>query len=277
MTNVEKMRPEISAAARQYCEIKSRNYLKREANISIALISNILNEKWDNISDSVWIRVWNVVNPEYLTGLIETSDFKACLSLYQKVIKGKLMAGLIGDTGMGKTTVLTTLSMRENVHYFYIDSTVTPKVFLKDLLSKINVNYEGTLNDMLYMAAQELNGLLNPVLLIDESAKLTDKMMLILHSLRDRTRNNCSIILAGMPDFKNKLIKFSNKGTTGYAEFFRRIEIWHEMKGLNVTDLHFILNSNGISDPEIQKSFRSYRKFGDLMNEIRLHKELIRA
>lgn len=273
MTSVHEMRPKITEAAKHYCDIKSRNYLKNEAQISTALISNIFNGKWDNISDSVWVRVWNIVNPERMAGLVETADFKGCLTLFNRVIKGKMMAGLLGDTGMGKTTFLSTVSMRENVFYFYIDSTVTPKVFLKSLLGKMNVNFEGTLNDMLSAAATELNGLINPVLLIDESAKLSDKMMLILHSLRDRTRNNCSMILAGMPDFKNKLIKFTNKGTTGYSEFFRRIEIWHEMRGLNPTDIKYILEANDITDAATQTDFRNCRRFGDLMNAIRLYKE----
>lgn len=274
MTNVQEKRAQIAEAAKQYCEVKSRNYLKQAANISPALISNILTGKWDNISDSVWLRIWNVVNPEHLAGIIETTDFKGCLALFQKAVKFKLMAGLIADTGMGKTTFLETVSMRPNVFYFYIDSTVTPKIFLKDLLAKTNVNYEGTLHEMLSVVANELNGIVNPVLLIDESAKLSDKMMLILHSLRDRTRNNCSIILAGMPDFKNKLIKFSNKGTMGYGEFYRRIEIWHELKGLSGTDQKYILEANGITDAETQRDFRGYKRFGDLMNAIRLYKEV---
>lgn len=272
MSNLEKMRSTIAKATKEYCDIKSRNYLKQAAHVSPALISNILNEKWDNISDNVWQRIWNVVNPENWSGIIETKDFKGCLELYNKAKKHHLMVGLIGDTGMGKTTFFTMVSMHENVHYFYIDGTVTPKVFLKELLNKINVNYEGSLNDMLSVAALELNGMQNPVLLIDESAKLTDKMMLILHSLRDRTANSTTIILAGMPDFKNKLIKFSGKGTMGYAEFYRRIETWHEMKGLNSTDIKYVLDANNITDTETVKEFRYYKRFGDLMNAIKRYK-----
>src|SRR5690606_36917737 len=168
---------------------------------------------WESIDDKLWMLVWNYVNPEHLDGIVETADFKSVYNLCKNTISNKWMSGLVGDTGLGKTTVLTVVAKMRNVYYYYIDGIVTPKIFLKGLLQEMGVQFEGSLNDMLSRAAAELNTQHEPLLILDECAKLSDKMMLVLHSLRDKTMLNCGIVLAGMPDFKNRLVKYANKGT----------------------------------------------------------------
>jgi DNA transposition AAA+ family ATPase len=181
------------------------------------------------------------------------------------------MIGLIGDTGMGKSTTLKAASMRANTYYCYIDPTLTPKVFLKGLLRDMGISFDGSLNAMLNRAADELNMLNAPLLLLDECGKLSDAMVLMLHSLRDKTILNCGMVLAGMPNFKNRLIGHVNRGKTGYSEFFRRINMWHELKGLAASEITYVLNANGITDKEAQRDFRRLNRFGDLMNEILLY------
>lgn len=272
MTNVQKQ--SVKDAILLYCSTKeiSKRELATRIGVSAATISNILNDKWESIDDKLWMLVWNYVNPEHLDGIIETTDFKSVYQLCKSTRVNKWMSGLTGDTGLGKTTALTVVAKMKNVYYYYIDGTVTPKIFLKGLLQEMGVQFEGSLNDMLSRAADELNTQQEPLLILDECAKLSDKMMLILHSLRDKTMLNCGLVLAGMPDFKNRLMKYANKGTTGYAEFLRRVNIWQELSGLTPREIQLILEQHGISDKDEQKSFRNYKRFGDLMNEIKLYK-----
>ena len=182
------------------------------------------------------------------------------------------MIGLTGDTGMGKTTTLRAYANRANVFYAYIDATVNPKIFLKELLRDMAIPFEGNLNAMLSRVAEELNVIDNPLLIVDESGKLNHKMILCLHSLRDKTMGNCGIVLAGMPDFKNMLIRYKSMGTMGYSEFFRRINMWDELDGLKTDEIQYVLENNGITDKEVQREFRKLARFGDLMNEINLYK-----
>ncbi|PZP44839.1 MAG: hypothetical protein DI598_14035 [Pseudopedobacter saltans] len=181
------------------------------------------------------------------------------------------MAGLVADTGMGKTTTVRAYALRPNVYYYYMDGSITPKIFLKDLLKQTGSEFEGSIHDMLQLLSQRLSSLENPLIVVDECAKMCDKLMFTIHSLRDKTLSNCGILLAGMPDFKKKLAKFAAKGKTGYGEFFRRINYWQDMDGLSTREINAVLVKNGIEDSEAQKDFRHLKRFGDLMNEINVY------
>jgi len=66
----------ISAAIDHYCTIKgiSRQELAAQADVSSTTISNISREKWDGISDRIWLTLWSKVNPEVLNGYTEDND-----------------------------------------------------------------------------------------------------------------------------------------------------------------------------------------------------------
>jgi hypothetical protein len=78
-----------------------------------------------------------------------------------------------------------------------------------------------------------------------------------------------------MPYFETNLKKNSNKQKEGYAEFLRRINIWHQLKGLSRNEVEEICKANKIELAEEIKSFFVYRRFGDLMNAIILHHQSI--
>lgn len=270
MDNANLDKKAIQASIKAFCETKniSRKEFAFKADVSPATISNILNDKWDNINDKLWRQVENAANSGNTDNLMPTRDCNKVFKMCEIAQKSHKMFGLAADTGMGKTTALTAYMARPNVFYYYIDATITPKVFLKDLLRELGVSFEGNLNEMLQRICLELNIIENPLLIVDECAKLSDKMMLYIHSIRDRTINNCGIVLAGMPDFKNRLIKYANKGKTGYGEFFRRVNDWFDLDGLTTGEINGILRYYGIDDPIEQKDFRNSKKFGDLKNDI---------
>lgn len=263
----------IQQAIIRYCEAKdmSQNELAIKLGINGATVSKILNNKWENISDKLWRLIDNEVSGIQADNLVITRDVQTVFRLCQLAQKRHVMAGLVADTGIGKTTAITAYSLRKNVFYYYIDATITPRVFLKDFLRLTGVDFEGSLNEMMQRLAQQLNTIENPLIVIDECAKMSDRMMLTIHSLRDRTMNNCGMVLAGMPDFKKRLKKYADKGKTGYSEFFRRINKWEELEGLTVSEINSVLVKNGITDPSEQKGYRKLVKFGDLQNEINIH------
>ena len=206
--------------------------------------------------------------------IFETSDFSSTVTLCNNAKQNRLMVGIIADTGMGKTTTLELYSKRKNVYYVCYDKTMKPKHFFIALLREMGIDFEGTIHQMVNRIADELNNQQSPLVIIDEAGKITHTMILYLHVLRDKTIKNCGIVLAGMPYFKNNLIKFSNKEKEGYAEFFRRVNLWQVLTGLTRNEILLILEANGITDENTMKQLQYKKRFGDLMNEILLLKML---
>lgn len=273
MTNlVEK--EQIKEACKSYIASKglSQNKLATQIGISAGTISQILNGNWHDIKEEMWRKVWNKVSSvQTISDVFETTDFKACTNACDAAKKHHLMVGIIGDTGMGKTTTLEAYAQRKNVFYVVYDKTMKPKQFFIALLREMGISFEGSINEMVNRIADELNTISNPLLIIDEAGKIIQTMILYLHVLRDKTHKNCGIVLGGMPYFKSNLIKFSNKEKEGYAEFYRRINIWHSLKGLSRSEIMHICKESGIEDEETIKEMQGRKKFGELYNAILLH------
>ncbi|WP_312340620.1 AAA family ATPase [Sphingobacterium sp.] len=269
---------EIRKAIAKYCEEKaiSRKELSTQMGISNATISNIDNEKWDNIDEKMWQKIWNYVRPINTNALFQTKDYQTAINLCQNAKELHLMAGLIADTGMGKTTALRSFSRQENVFYIYYDANMRPNHFYHELGKQLGYDYDSTMYNMVNRACSVLNSLNDPLIIIDEAGKLTDPMLLSLHALRDKTQQNCGIVFGGMPYFKNNLIKKTNKQKVGISEFMRRIQIWNELEGLSKSEIEYICDANGITEKEDLKRFMYKKRFGDLTNEILLFKTLYR-
>lgn len=275
MTKVAE-RTEIKNAVNSYCKAKamSKEDLALQIGISGATLSDIANDKWDAINERMWQKVWNYVRPFNIPQLYKTADFQAAENLCLKAKANHYMAGLLADTGMGKTTALKSIARQENVFYIYYDTNMRPNHFFYELGKLLGYEYEAKMYDMVNKVCDTLNTLDSPLILIDEAGKLTDPMLMAIHVLRDKTIHNCGIVLGGMPYFKHNLIKKANKQKIGISEFYRRIMIWNELGGLSNDEIEFICQNNGITDKKEIARFRPYRKFGDLANELLLYKTL---
>ena len=270
MTKVDK-NLELKKTINDYCQKKgiSKNELSVQIGINPAYLSKIENEKFDEITSEVLTKIRAAINLRNSKAFYQTSDLATVFNQCEKTRTFKLMAGLTGDTGMGKTTSLRAYSMRENVFLVTVDKTMNAKRFFISVLKAMGIQFDGNIHDVMIRIAEELNRLENPLLIIDEAGKLNHAMILYLHDLRENTLENCGILLSGMPYFKRNLQKYAEKQKEGYAEFLRRINIWHELKGLSRKEVEVICNNNGISGD--LKPFYG-KRFADLMNDILLEK-----
>lgn len=265
---------EIKKAVNDYCQEKglSKLELSIKSGISDSTLCNLENERWNTLSNTMLQRIWNFVTFNNVDNLYPTADFVSAVKLCDKARKHHFMVGLTADTGVGKTTALTSYSRQKNVFYLSYDKTMNPRQFFVCLLRELAYPFEGNINEMINRAADELNRLESPLLIIDEAGKLNHNMILYLHVLRDKTRHNCGIVLAGMPYFKTNMQHFADREKEGYAEFLRRINIWQAFGGLSGKEVEEICKKNGVSDPCKIKELKRIRRFGDLMNEIYLDK-----
>ena len=265
---------EIKKAVNLYCKEKgiTKNDFAVQAGMRFDQMGDLENERWEKLSVSDFIHIWNFCNRNKVENLYQTTDFVSAFKICDKARRHQFMIGLTADTGMGKTTAISAYSRQKNVFYICYDKSMNARQFFIALLRELSYPFESNLNDMINRAASELNRLEKPLLIIDEAGKLNHNMILYIHALWDKINVNCGIVLAGMPYFKNNLQRMSNKEKEGYAEFYRRINLWHSFVGLQPKEIEEICSFNEVTDSIRVKELKRKRRFGDLMNEIYLEK-----
>lgn len=202
------------------------------------------------------------------TELFKTNDIESVYNQCEMTRRHRLMTGLIADTGMGKTTSLTAYAQtHERTFVVTVDKTMNAKRLFLSILDSLGTPFDGNIHDVILRISETLNALDNPLLIIDEAGKLNQVMMLYMHVLREHTKGNCGILLAGMPYFRKNLQKGAEKQKEGCSEFLRRINLWHELKGLSRKEIEYICQKNGITG-DLRGFYGS--RFGDLMNKILL-------
>lgn len=273
MTNLPE-KADIRAAVNAYCDQRSisKAALAKKLGISAALLSQVETEKWADISDEMWLKIWLAVQPETGPALVQTHNLTTVERVCGHAQTNQLMIGLLGGTGLGKTTALERYARRPRVYYLAYDKTMRPKHFFAALLQEMGVAFVGSVHDMLNRAADELNGKKAPLLIIDEAGKLTHQLYLFLHVLREKTKRNCGIVLAGMPYFQANLLKDVNRQKEGAAEFYRRINLWQELARPTSAEIKAVCDAHGVTDPDAVRTMQRYQDFGNLTNALLLEK-----
>lgn len=272
MTNLPE-KADIRAAINAYCQEKavSKAHLAKSLGISAAVLSQVETEKWADISEEMWLKIWQKVGTAAQAApLLHTDNFAAVERTCNQTRAHALMVGLLGDTGLGKTTALEHYARRPRVYYVAYDKTMRPKHFFAALLQELGVSFSGPVHEMVSRVADELNGKKSPLLIIDEAGKLTHQMYLFLHVLRERTKRNCGIVLAGMPYFRENLLKDVNRQKEGAAEFFRRVNVWQELSRPTRAEIKAVCAAYGVNDAETVREMQRHNDFGNLTNALLL-------
>lgn len=272
MTKVQQLH--VKKDAQLFLSRSSLTSLGQRANVGTKPIRDLLNEKFEELNEQLLNKINAVVKTGVGTGLYRTNDCTAFLNATEQATRHQLMIGITGNTGTGKTFMSEAIAKKENVLYWNCHLQKSPKVFFQELLSNMNVPY-GTksISEMIDRAARAMNEY-GYLLIIDECDKMHRHIRGCVHTLRDRTRNHCGIVLVGMPALKNDLLRGKEAGKPGYSEFWRRVNIWHHLGGLQPDEIKKVLHDEGITAPDVIREFRHYTSFGELVNAIQLHKIL---
>jgi len=239
--------------------------------VSPATVSNILNDKWESISDEMWQKVWNAIKIEDWQ-LIETVNFKTIQKVCNDAKRNHKMVSVIGFTGAGKTVALTSFyQSHSNVFYIEYCKSMKPKQFFKKLLQEMGVQYVGSIYEMVERVTDELNSKINPLIIIDEAGKLTQTLLHYLHDLRNKTFKGTGILLAGVEYFKSNMEKWTDRQKEGMPEFFDRVYVWQELNQPTKREIRAIAEANGATDEALVSELYKLKSFRQIFNRVTSH------
>jgi hypothetical protein len=243
--------------------------------VSSATISQILNDKWEKISDSMWRNIgagigW--VEDDWL--IAETTDFETLSQLLNDVKEYSEVHGVVGREGTGKSEAFKNFA-ENNKNIFWIrgNEFFTPKYFFQSIL-KMMGKEPGTMNvpELNKATVGELEKLEKPVVIFDEADKLSDKVLSFFITLYNDLEDKVGIVLGATGFLEKRVIAGVNKDKRGFREIYSRLgKKFIELDGLNSLDIKKIIMLNGIDDPKIIAEIQD-----DCYGDIRRIKKLMK-
>lgn len=250
----------IRDALMAYCEnYPTRNRASESLQgVSAATVSQILNSKYDNISDDMFTRIAGQIgyNFENWT-LTESDNFRMATYVLSDSQLYKNVTWLVGDAGCGKTT--TAIEFRrthKNVFYILCSEDMKRSDFVREIAKQVGAPTDGTnLRDMLEYALGMISFLNNPLIIFDEGDKLTDCVLNYFISIYNRLEGRAGIVFMSTDYIKRRMENGLRYNKKGYKEINSRIgRKFFDLNTTTQNDIYAICKANGIgNEAEIKR------------------------
>jgi len=254
MTNLNKQ--QIKNKLAEYCERyesqnKAANSLK---GVSAGTISQILSEKWEQISDEMWMKVAKQVG--YSTkhwNIVETRNFKFFSALLKDAAFNSNVIAVVAPAGASKSeSAKHYVSKNKRAYRLECNEYWNRKMFLSELLTVIGRDYSGlNVNEMVGEIVRTLKVQDCPVIILDEFDKVSDQVLYFFITLYNQLEDNCGIVVCSTDHLEKRIKRGLRLNKKGYKEFYSRIgRRFIELPGVTTTDITQICIANGLPDKE---------------------------
>lgn len=278
MTQQQKSEIKLLTQERIAAKALSNNQASKQMGVSAALLSNLLNDKWDQISDQMWLKVsaWAGYQISSWT-IFETRNTKAINELCEDAKSNSRFLAVAGDTGLGKTTALKYFSSnRQNAFYVLCTVTMSRKDFLTAILQSIGLESEGSLHNRTMNIVNKLSTLEAPVLILDDFGKLSDSCVRMIQLIYDGLEGRCGIVIAGLNYMKDQIFRNATKDKPGYRELKRRIGYWQPLYGITRSFINTVCQKYGITDdPALRFVEANCHDYGTLKELIMNYRRMV--
>ena len=264
------LQQEVRQLITNYLDTKgvSQNELAKMIEISSATLSNIINEVWERVNETMLLKIKSFFKSSNWT-IIETNNYLAVQTACKKARKRNLIIGIIGVAGAGKTTALQNYyNVTPNTFLVTCNRAMRTKQLLSEILRALGVSYLASDYEMVKMIIEVLNKKDNPLLIIDEASKLSPNALMYMQDIWDGIEDNGGVILAGVGCLFNNLKKNAERNKMGMQEFYSRVAQWQYLQAPTKKEIEAICINNGVNNPEDIKQMYRLENFRYVRNVI---------
>ncbi len=220
------MKNEIRAMLESYVKrYPSQNKAAIALGISSATLSSILNDKFENISDDMWMNLKSKVSVASGWQCVDTQAFGHML-LYMAAAKAdSSVMWVTGPAGIGKSTAASMYAAsNRNVFLLTCSEDMHRSDFVKDLAQLIGVNSVGlNVRETLKAVIATLVTMEHPLLIFDEADKLTDSVLYYYISLYNGLKDKCGMLFLSTEHMKRRMENGLSRAKKGYDELHSRV------------------------------------------------------
>lgn len=220
------MKNEIRVMLESYVKrYPSQNKAAIALGISSATLSSILNGKFENISDDMWMNLKSKVSVASGWQCVDTQAF-GHMMLYMAAAKAdSSVMWVTGPAGIGKSTAASMYAAtNRNVFLLTCSEDMHKSDFVKSLAKLIGVNSVGlTVRETLTTVIDTLVTMDHPLLIFDEGDKLTDSVLYYYISLYNGLKDKCGMLFLSTEYMKRRMENGLNRAKKGYDELHSRV------------------------------------------------------
>jgi plasmid maintenance system antidote protein VapI len=175
--------------------------------VSPAMISLIVNDKWENIADRMWLNISKQISIGKENWFnAETHNYRLLTQLLADAKDNSRVHAIIGGAGWGKDTAAKPFaSANEHVYLIDCNEFFNKKYFMVELLRKMGLQVAGTVPEMMERAVRHLNRTLRPLIILNEVDKLKDETLYFFITLYNLCEDKCGIVIWQQINWRNAL------------------------------------------------------------------------
>lgn len=221
---------------------------------STGTVSNILNGKYDNISDEMWRNLASQVGgPRTDAGwnIVHTGAYREITFALDDAQQWRNVTWIVGEAGCGKTTTARLYATeRREVFYILCAEDMRRGDFVREIARTVGIRTEGcTIRQVWGLILDDLVQMDAPLLIFDEADKLTEPVFHYFISLYNRLEDRCGVVFLSTDYIKKRVACGLRYQKPGYKEFYSRMgRKFFELDDTTANDVYAICTANGLSD-----------------------------
>lgn len=222
---------------------------------SAGTVSNILNGKWDNISEDMWRKVSDQVGlvngSEKDWQVVETHAFHEITIALKDAQTFKNVTWVVGEAGCGKTTTAKIFGEENReVYYILCSEDLHKGDFVREIAHNMGIRTDGfTVRELWITIQNELIKMDAPLLVFDEADKLIESVFQYFISLYNKIEDKCGVVFLSTDYIKTRIDRGLRCKKRGYKEFYSRIgRKYFELDDTTPHDVYAICVANGLTD-----------------------------
>ena len=220
--------------------------------VSVGTVSNILNGRFENISDEMFRNVASQVGGMGTPGwqIVETGAYQEITEVLSDAQRWRSVRWVTGEAGCGKsTTARVYLQDHKEVFYILCSEDMKKGDFVREIARTVGIRTEGCnirevwgliLDDIIHMDA--------PLLVFDEADKLTEPVFHYFISLYNKLEEKCGVVFLSTDYIVKRISNGLKYQKPGYKEFFSRIgRKFFTLEPTDQNDVYIICTANGLT------------------------------